>query len=61
VEEPALLLTHASIELSPVASAAAALSHIDELRAHARLSDGSSNHKTDEWCLSTGATHHMTG
>jgi hypothetical protein len=38
-EEPALLLTHASIELSP---AAAALLHLDEPRAHALLGDGSS-------------------
>jgi hypothetical protein len=46
VEEPALLLTHASIELSLAASTAAALLHLDEPRAHA---------------LDTGATHHMTG
>jgi hypothetical protein len=49
-EEPALLLAHASIELSPAASAAAAL-----------LGDGSSSNKTDRWCLDTGVTHHMTG
>jgi hypothetical protein len=61
VEEPALLLAHASIELSPAASAAAALLHLDEPRAHALLSDGSSNDKTDGWCLDIGATHHMTG
>jgi hypothetical protein len=60
-EEPALLLAHASIELSPAASAAAALLHLDELRAHVLLGDGSSSNKTDEWCLDTGATHHMTG
>jgi hypothetical protein len=60
-EEPALLLTHASIELSPTASTAVALLHLDELRAHALLGDGSSNDKTDGWCLDTGATHHMTG
>jgi hypothetical protein len=60
-EEPALLLTHASIELSPAASAATALLHLDEPRAHALLSDGSSNDKTDGWCLDTGATHHMIG
>jgi hypothetical protein len=59
-EEPALLLTHASIELSPTASAAAALFHLDESRAHTLLGDGSSNDKTDGWCLDTGATHHMT-
>jgi hypothetical protein len=59
--EPALLLAHASIKLSPAASAATALLHLDELRAHALLGDGSSNDKTDEWCLDTGATHHMTG
>jgi hypothetical protein len=58
-EEPTLLLAHASIELSLAASAAAALLHLDELRAHA-LSDGSSNDKTDGWCLDTSATHHMT-
>jgi hypothetical protein len=56
-EEPALLLAHASIELSPAASAAAALLHLDKLRAHALLGDSSSNDKTDEWCLDTGATH----
>jgi hypothetical protein len=60
VEEPALLLAHANIELSPTTSAAAAL-HLDESRAHALLSDGSSNDKTDGWCLNTNATHHMTG
>jgi hypothetical protein len=60
-EEPALLLAHASIELSPAASTAVALIHLDELRAHALLSDGSSSDKTDGWCLDTGATHHMTG
>jgi hypothetical protein len=59
-EEPALLLAHASIELSPAASAAAALLHLDEPRAHALLGDGSSSDKTDGWCLDTGATHHMT-
>jgi hypothetical protein len=60
VEEPALLLTHASIELSPAASAAAALLHLDEPREHALLGDGSSNDKTDGWCLDIDATHHMT-
>jgi hypothetical protein len=60
-EESALLLAHASIELSPAASAAAALLHLDEPRAHALLGDGSNNEKTDGWCLNTGATHHMTG
>jgi hypothetical protein len=59
-EEPALLLTHASIELSPATSAASAIHHLDEPRAHALLSDGSSNDKTDGWCLDTGAIHHMT-
>jgi hypothetical protein len=59
-EEPALLLAHTSIELSPAASAAAAL-HLDEPRAHALLDDGSSNDKTDRWCLDTDATHHITG
>jgi hypothetical protein len=58
-EEPALLLAHASIELSPAASAAAALLHLDEPRAHTHLGDGSSSDKTDGWCLDTGATHHM--
>jgi hypothetical protein len=61
VEELALLLAHASIELSPAASAAAALLHLDEPRAHALLGDGSSNDKTDGWRLDTGDTHHMTG
>jgi hypothetical protein len=60
-EEPALLLAHASIELPPAASAAAALLHLDEPRAHAFLGDASNNDKTDGWCLDTGATHHMTG
>jgi hypothetical protein len=60
-EEPALLLAHTSIELSPTASTIAALLHLDELRAQALLSDGSSNDKTDGWCLDTGATHHMIG
>jgi hypothetical protein len=60
-EEPALPLTHASIELSTAASAAAALLHLDEPRAHALLGDGSSSDKTDGWCLDIGATHHMTG
>jgi hypothetical protein len=57
-EEPARLLAHTSIELSPAASAAL---HLDEPRAHALLGDGSDNDKTDGWCLDTGATHHMTG
>jgi hypothetical protein len=60
-EEPALLLAHTSIELSPAALAAAALLHLDEPSAHALLGDGSDNDKTDGWCLDTGATHHMTG
>jgi hypothetical protein len=59
--EPALLLAHASIELSPAASAAASLLHPDEPRAHTLLDDGSNNDKTDGWCLDIGATHHMTG
>jgi hypothetical protein len=57
--EPALLLAHASFELSPAASAATALLHLDEPRAHAFLGDGSSSDKTDGWCLDTDATHHM--
>jgi hypothetical protein len=60
-EEPALLLAHASIELCPAASAAAALLNLDEPRAHALLGDGSNSDKTDGWSLDTGATHHMTG
>jgi hypothetical protein len=60
-EEPALLLAHASIELSPAASAAATLLYLVEPRAHAPLGDGSSSDKTDGWCLDTDATHHMTG
>jgi hypothetical protein len=35
--------------------------HLDEPRAYALLGDGSSNDKTDGWCLDTGATHHITG
>jgi hypothetical protein len=60
-EEPVLLLAQASIELSPAASATAALLHLDEPTAHALLDDGSNSDKTDGWCLNTGATHHMTG
>jgi hypothetical protein len=59
-EDPALLLIHASIELSPAASAAAALLHLDEPRTDALLGVGSSDDKTDGWCLDTSATHHMT-
>jgi hypothetical protein len=44
-----------------VASATAALLHLDEPRAHALLSDGSNSDKIDGWCLDTGATHHMIG
>ena len=54
-------MAHASIELPPAAPAAAALLHLDEPKAHALLGDGSSNDKTDGWCLDIGATHHMTG
>jgi hypothetical protein len=61
VEEPALLLVDASIELSPAASASTVLLHLDESRAHTLLDDGSSKDKTDGWCLDIGATHHMTG
>jgi hypothetical protein len=46
-EEPALLLAHASIELPPAASAAVALLHLDEPRAHTFLGDASNNDKTD--------------
>jgi hypothetical protein len=60
-EEPALLLAHASIELSSAALSTVAHLHLDESRAHTLLDDGSSNDKTDGWCLNTGATHHMTG
>jgi hypothetical protein len=60
-EESALLLGHASIELSPAALAVAALLHLDEPRAHTLLDDGSSNDKPDGWYLNTDATHHMTG
>jgi hypothetical protein len=60
-EEPAVLLAHTSIELSPAASTTIALLHLDEPRAYALLGDGSSNNKTDGWCLDTGATHHVTG
>jgi hypothetical protein len=54
-------MAHVSIELPPAAPAAAALLHLDEPKAHALLGNGSSNDKTDGWCLDTGATHHMTG
>jgi hypothetical protein len=60
VEEPTLLLAHASIKLSLAASVAATLLHLDEPRAHTLLDDGSSNDKTDGWCLDAGSTHHMT-
>jgi hypothetical protein len=60
-EEPALLLAHAPIELSPAASAASALLHLDEPRAHALLGDSSNSDKTDGWRPDTGITHHMTG
>ncbi|KAM0896548.1 hypothetical protein ACQ4PT_023130 [Festuca glaucescens] len=60
-EESALFMAHASIELPPAAPTAAALLHLDELKAHALLGDGSGNDKTDGWCLDNGATHHMTG
>jgi hypothetical protein len=43
VEEPALLLPHASIELSLAASIATALLHLDEPRAHVLFGDGSSS------------------
>jgi hypothetical protein len=59
-EEPTLLLTQTSIELSPTTSAATALLHLDGPRAHALLDDDSNNDKTNGWCLDTGATHHMT-
>jgi hypothetical protein len=59
-ENLALLLAHANIELSPAELAAAALLHLDEPRAHTLLGDGSSNDKTNGWCLDTDATHHMT-
>ena len=54
-------MAHASIELPPSASVAAALFHLDEPRVHAFLGDVSSIDKIDGWCLDTGATHHMTG
>jgi hypothetical protein len=60
-EELTLLLAHASIELSPAASATTALLYLDEPRVHALLGDSSNNDKTDWWCLDTGVTHHMTG
>jgi hypothetical protein len=60
-EEPALLLAYTSIELSQAASVATALLHLDEPKAHTLLGDGSSNDKTNGWCLDIGATHHMTG
>jgi hypothetical protein len=59
-EEPDLLLAHTSIELSPAAPATVVLLHLDEPIAHALLGDGSSNDKTDGWCLDISATHHMT-
>jgi hypothetical protein len=60
-EEPALLLAHTSIELSSAASAVMTLLHLDESRVDTLHGDGSSNDKTDGWCLDIGATHHMIG
>jgi hypothetical protein len=57
--EEALLLAHASIELSPAAPAAAALFHLDESKARAFLGDVSNKDMIEGWCLDTGATHHM--
>ena len=54
-------MAHASIELPPAAPAPVALLHLDEPKAYALLGDGSSNDKTDGWCLDIGSTHHMTG
>jgi len=61
VEELALFIAHASIELPPAATAAAALLHLDVPKAHGLLGYDSGNDKTDGWFLDTGATHHMTG
>jgi hypothetical protein len=41
-------------------SATTTLLHLDKPRAHILLGDGSSNDKTDGWCLNIGTTHHMT-
>jgi hypothetical protein len=46
-------------QLSPAAPAASTL-HLDELKAHAFLGDGSNKDMIEGWCLDTGATHHMT-
>jgi hypothetical protein len=59
-EEETLLLAHASIELPSAAPDAAALLHLDELKARTFLGDGSSNDMIEGWCLDIGATHHMT-
>jgi hypothetical protein len=59
-EAEALLLAHASIELSPTAPATSALLHLDESIARAFLDDGSSKDMIERWCLDTDATHHMT-
>jgi hypothetical protein len=61
VDEEALLLAPRSIELPPAAPTVATLLHLDESKACAFLSDGSSNDMIEGWCLNTGATHHMTG
>jgi hypothetical protein len=42
-------------------SAAAALLHLDELRAHVFLGNGSGGDKIDGWYLDTITTHHMAG
>ena len=47
VEELALFIAHASIELPPAATAAAALLHLDVPKAHGLLSYDSGNDKTD--------------
>jgi hypothetical protein len=61
VDEEALLLAPRSIELPPAAPTVVTLLHLDESKACAFLSDGSSNDMIEGWCLNTCATHHMTG
>jgi hypothetical protein len=68
-DEPALWMAQASPILQPVvgergellAPPSPPLLHLDELRAHAFLGDGSGDDKLEGWYLDSGATHHMTG
>lgn len=72
-EEPGLFLAHDFLELETEESKGKAqastfwtaptvvILHIDEPRAQAFLSTGSSEDKLDGWYLDSGASHHMAG